>query len=224
MSESRSIRALLADDHNLVRRGIAEILAEERDIEVVGEASDGKEAIDRAVELMPDIILMDISMPGLGGLEATRRIKEILPHVRIVMLTVSEENEDLVQAIRYGAQGYLLKKIEPKALADCVRGVMRAETPISPTMAGRLLAEVARGDQPTADPSLPKTILSSHEMEVITLISRGKSNRQIGAELDITEDTVKNRLKSILKKLHLENRVQAAVYAVHHGLHSPLPE
>ncbi len=224
MPEPQTIRVLLADDHSLVRKGIASVLADEPEMEVVGEAGNGQEAIDRAVELMPDIILMDVSMPGMGGLEATRRIKEILPYVRIVMLTVSEEHQDLVQAIKYGAQGYLLKKIEPKALADCLRGVMRAEAPISPTMAGRLLAEFAEGSRPAGQASRPKTDVSPREMEILSLIAQGKSNKQIGVQLDLAENTVKNHLKNILEKLHLENRVQAAIYAVRHGLGTPPSE
>ncbi len=224
MSDVPCIRVLLADDHSLLRKGIASILAEESDIEVVGEASNGQEAIDRATELMPDILLMDVAMPGMGGLEATRQIKERLPYVRIVMLTVSEEHQDLVQAIKYGAQGYLLKKIEPRTLVECLRGMMRGEAPVSPTMAGRLLAEFAEASRPAAQASHPTTAISPREREILSRIAQGRSNKQIGIELDLAQNTVKNHLKNILAKLQLENRVQAAIYAWRHGLGTPSAE
>ncbi len=223
MPESPTIRVLLADDHGLVRRGIASLLADEPDIQVVGEASNGEEAIERARELMPDIILMDISMPRMNGLEATRRIKHDLPYVRIVMLTVSEEDRDLIEAVKSGAQGYLLKKLEPHTLADTIRGVMRGEAPLSRVMAGRLLAEIAnRQHPPTGSP--PETDLSPREREILSLLSQGKSNKEIAAAFGLAENTVKNHLKNILEKLHLENRVQAAIFAYRHGMTARPPD
>ncbi len=223
MPESPTIRVLLADDHGLVRRGISSLLADEPDIQVVGEASDGQEATERARELMPDIILMDVSMPRMNGLEATRRIKHDLPYVRIVMLTVSEEDRDLIEAVKSGAQGYLLKKLEPHTLADTIRGVMRGEAPLSRVMAGRLLAEIAERQGAPAGPQ-SETDLSLREKEILSLLSQGKSNKEIAAAFDLAENTVKNHLKNILEKLHLGNRVQAAIYAFRHGLTERPPD
>ncbi len=212
------IRVLLVDDHALFRKGIASILAGERGFEVVGEAGDGREALERARDLMPDVILMDIFMPGVNGLEATRRIKEALPYVKIVMLTVSEEDQNLFEAIKSGAQGYLLKKIEPQELFAMLRGVVQGDAPISRAMAGKILAEFARQARRPAPTAPAGAHLSAREREVLELVTQGKSNKEIAAALAIAENTVKNHLKNILEKLHLENRVQAATFALREGL------
>ena len=212
------IRVLLVDDHALFRRGIASILAAERGFEVVGEAANGLEALDRARELMPDVILMDIFMPGANGLEATRRIKAALPYVKIVMLTVSEEDQNLFEAIKSGAQGYLLKKIEPQELFAMLKGVVQGDAPISRAMAGKILGEFGRQARRAAATPLPGADLSPREKEVLELVTQGKSNKEIAAALAIAENTVKNHLKNILEKLHLENRVQAATFALREGL------
>lgn len=218
MSNPPPIRVLLVDDHALFRRGIASILAAERGFEVVGEASDGLGALERARELMPDVILMDIFMPGANGLEATRRIKEALPYVKIVMLTVSEEDQNLFEAIKSGAQGYLLKKIEPQELFAMLKGVVQGDAPISRAMAAKILGEFAHQARQATAASLPGANLSPREKEVLDLVTQGKSNKEIAAALAIAENTVKNHLKNILEKLHLENRVQAATYALREGL------
>lgn len=212
------IRVLLADDHALFRKGIASLLAGERGFEVVGEAGDGREALERARDLMPDVILMDIFMPGVNGLEATRRIKEALPYVKIVMLTVSEEDQNLFEAIKSGAQGYLLKKIEPQELFAMLRGVVQGDAPISRAMAGKILGEFARQARRPAPTAPAGADLSAREREVLELVTQGKSNKEIAAALAIAENTVKNHLKNILEKLHLENRVQAATFALREGL------
>jgi DNA-binding NarL/FixJ family response regulator len=212
------IRVLLVDDHALFRRGIASIVAAERGFQVVGEAANGLEALDRARELMPDVILMDIFMPGANGLEATRWIKEALPYVKIVMLTVSEEDQNLFEAIKSGAQGYLLKKIEPQELFAMLKGVIQGDAPISRAMAGKILGEFARQARRAAATPLPGADLSPREKEVLELVTQGKSNKEIAAALAIAENTVKNHLKNILEKLHLENRVQAATFALREGL------
>jgi DNA-binding NarL/FixJ family response regulator len=212
------VRVLLVDDHALFRKGIASILAAERGFEVVGEAGDGREALERARDLMPDVILMDIFMPGVNGLEATRRIKEALPYVKIVMLTVSEEDQNLFEAIKSGAQGYLLKKIEPQELFAMLRGVVQGDAPISRAMAGKILGEFARQARRPAPTAPARPDLSAREREVLELVTQGKSNKEIAAALAIAENTVKNHLKNILEKLHLENRVQAATFALREGL------
>ena len=212
------IRVLLADDHALFRKGIASILSAERGFEVVGEAGDGLEALERARELMPDVILMDIFMPGVNGLEATRRIKEALPYVKIVMLTVSEEDQNLFEAIKSGAQGYLLKKIEPQELFAMLKGVVQGDAPISRAMAAKILREFTHQARRAAPAPRPGADLSPREKEVLELVTQGKSNKEIAVALAITENTVKNHLKNILEKLHLENRVQAATFAIREGL------
>ena len=218
------IRVLIADDYALFRHGLASLLAAESDFEVVGEAADGREAVEMARELKPDVIVMDLSMPVMDGLEATRRIKAEFPYVRIVILTVSDGERSLFEAVKSGAQGYLLKKIEPQALCGTVRGVVRGEAFVSPVMAARLLEEFTGDSRRTAPPPTPSAQLTQREQEVLALVARGKSNKEIAAALAIAENTVKNHLKNILEKLHLENRVQAATYALREGLVARPPE
>lgn len=224
MPGTAPIRVLLVDDHVLFRKGIVSLLSTERGFEVVGEAANGHEALDKARDLMPDVILMDISMPQMDGLEATRRIKAEIPYVRIVILTVSDGDQNLYDAIKSGAQGYLLKKIEPHALFNTLRGVVQGEASFSRITAMKLLGEFTRLAQQEAAPSLPGTGLSPREKEVLEQITRGKSNKEIASALSIAENTVKNHLKNILEKLHLENRVQAATYALRKGLVERPPE
>jgi two-component system nitrate/nitrite response regulator NarL len=212
------IRVLLADDHALFRRGVASLLAADRDFEVVGEAVDGQQAVEMARELMPDVILMDISMPVLDGLEATRRIKAEMPYVRIVILTVSDGERSLFEAVKNGAQGYLLKKIEPQALYATLRGVVQGEATLSRVMAAQLLEEFARQSRQPAPAAAPAAQLTAREKEVLEHVARGRSNKEIATALAIAENTVKNHLKNILEKLHLENRVQAATFALREGM------
>ncbi len=213
-----AMRVLLVDDHALFRSGVAGLLRQQADFEVVGEAEDGAEALEKAKELMPDLILMDVYMPGMGGLEATRRIKEALPYVRIVMLTVSEEDKDVFEAVKAGAQGYLLKKIEPEAFFRTLRGVFRGEAPISRVTATKILREFARQAERSTAEARPPGKLSPREQEVLELLTKGATNKEIAASLGVSTNTVKNHLKNILEKLHLENRVQAAAYALREGL------
>jgi DNA-binding NarL/FixJ family response regulator len=218
MNDPRPIRVLLADDHSLFRKGIASLLSAERDFQVVGETANGREAFEKARELNPDIIIMDLLMPEMDGLEATRRIKAEMPQARIVILTVDEEDHNLFEAVKSGAQGYLLKKIDPPALFETIRSVIRGEASISRTMASKLMGEFSRQARGAASPEGRGPEPSQRETEVLELVSRGKSNKEIAVALSVAENTVKNHLKNILKRLHLENRVQAATYAFRKGL------
>ena len=218
MTQASRIRVLVVEDHTLFRKGIVSLLANEHDFDVVGEAANGREAIERARELRPDVIPMDISMPEMDGLEATRQIKTEIPSARIVILTISDDDRNLFEAIKSGAQGYVLKKIEPRGLFGNLRGVVRGEASISRTMATKILKEFARQTRPVAQLPSPNTSLTPREEEVLELVTLGRTNKEIAVALDIAENTAKNHLKSILEKLHLENRVQAAVYAIREGL------
>jgi DNA-binding NarL/FixJ family response regulator len=212
------IRVLLVDDHILFRKGIVNLLAAQADMEVVGEAGDGQEALEKARDLMPDLILMDITMPGTSGRQATRVIKEEMPYVKIVMLTVSERDSDLFDAIRSGADGYLLKDLEPAELYRLCRGVFRGEAPLSPLMAAKILREFSSLADARTGVVGPAGKLTPREIEVLELIVKGETNKEIGDTLCVAESTVKNHLRNILAKLHLKNRVQAAAYAVREGL------
>lgn len=213
-----TIRVLLADDHKLVRSGIARLLDADPDIQVVGEAGDGLEALQAARRLVPDVILMDIFMPGCDGITATRLIRQELPSVRVVMLTVSEAEENLFAAVKSGAQGYLLKRIGPRELADMVKAAARGEASITQATATLIMAEFARQAGP---PRRNDSDLTPREQEVLALVAQGMSNKQAAAALGLSEYTVRNHLRSILEKLHLQNRVEAATYAIRAGLIPP---
>ncbi len=212
-----SLRILLVDDHLLFRKGLARLLDAQPDFEVVGEAADGLEAVEQTRALHPDLVLMDIRMPDCDGLEATRRIKAQMPEVRVVMLTVSDDEQDLTTAVRYGADGYLLKDLLPETLFQQLRGLVVGEAPISRAMTGKLLRQLTRQGRPAARPAAT-AVLSARECEVLALVVNGYSNREIAEDLGIARNTVKNHLRSILAKLGVRNRAQAAAYAVSHGL------
>ena len=218
IENDQSIRVLVVDDHALFRKGLVSVLSMQRDIKVVGEAATGREALRKARDVMPDIILMDISMPEMDGLEATRRIKEEIPYVHIVILTVSDDDQSLFEAVKAGARGYLLKKIEPQALLNTLKQVARGEACISRAMATKLIGEFARQARRPVPAPESGFGLSLREREVLELVAKGKSNKEIATTLAITDNTVKNHLKNILEKLHLENRVQAATFALREGL------
>lgn len=213
------IRVMLADDHVLFRKGMAALLATRSNLQVVGEASDGIEAFEVARETLPDVILMDIHMPRCDGLEAIARIKREIPHVRIVVLTVSDDNQDLFKAIKNGAQGYLLKNLEPRQLYEYLEGIARGESPLSGVIATKILQEFSRAT-PAADEEAEEIIeeLTARETNILHLVAEGKTNKEIAAELVISENTVKIHLRNILEKLHLKNRIQIAVYAQRRGL------
>ncbi len=216
------LRILLVDDHLLFRKGLIRLLDVQPDFDVVGEAPDGLAALERVRELHPDLVLMDISMPDCDGLEATRRIKAQMPEVKVVMLTVSDDEQDLVTAVKYGADGYLLKDIQPEELFEQLRRVGQGEAPLSRGMTGKLFSQLARRSRPVPDLKAT-TVLSDRECEVLALVVEGFTNRRIGEELGIARNTVKNHLRSIYAKLNVDNRTQAAAHAVRYGLVS-LPE
>jgi DNA-binding NarL/FixJ family response regulator len=212
------LRILLVDDHILFRKGLASLLSSRLGVQVVGEAGDGLEAIARARETRPDLILMDIGMPGCNGLEATQRIKCEMPGVQIIMLTVSDDDQDLFAAIKGGAQGYLLKNMEPGELFEMLEGARRGEAAISGVLAAKILQEFRAPAQDLSQPAEASDELTPREIEVLEQVVQGVSNKEIAVALSISENTVKIHLRNILEKLHLQNRIQAAVYAVREGL------
>ncbi|HDQ71061.1 MAG TPA: response regulator transcription factor [Chloroflexi bacterium] len=211
------LRILLVDDHLLFRKGLVRLLDAQPDFEVVGEAANGLEAVEQARVLQPDLVLMDIRMPICDGLEATRRIKAQFSGIQVVILTVSESEEDLVTAARYGTDGYLLKNLKPEVLFRQLRGVMYGEAPIARAMTGKLLRQLALHSRPTVHPEAMDT-LSPRECEVLAFVAHGYSNQEIAEELGISDNTVKNHLHNILTKLKAKNRTEAAAYAVSLGL------
>ncbi len=214
-----AIRVLVVDDHALFRRGLEMVLAQESDIDVVGEASDGTEAVELARELTPDIVLMDVRMPRRGGIDATTMIKDVVPSTKIVMLTISDEEADLYDAIKAGAMGYLLKEISIEEVAAAIRAVHGGQSLISPSMASKLLTEFASMIKKTDDrQQVPTPRLTDREMEVLKLVAKGMNNRDIAKQLFISENTVKNHIRNILEKLQLHSRMEAVVYAVREKL------
>jgi DNA-binding NarL/FixJ family response regulator len=213
------VRVLVVDDHSLFRRGLTLVLEAEEGIEVVGEGENGEEAILKAEELAPDVVLMDVRMPRIGGIEATRRIAEAQPATKILMLTVSDEEGDLYEAIKAGATGYLLKEISIEEVADAIRAVVQGQTLISPSMASKLIVEFANlAKQSEARQQVPPPRLTDREIEVLRLVAQGMSNRDIAQALSISENTVKNHVRNILEKLHLHSRMEAVMYAVREKL------
>ena len=211
------IRVLICDDHALFRRGLVMVLESEPGIEVVAEAEDGEEAVRQAGDAAPDVILMDVRMPKMSGIEATRAISDVVPTAKILMLTVSDEEEDLYEAVKAGATGYLLKEISIEEVANAIRAVMTGQSLISPSMASKLLSEFNNLAKAAQQKVLaPK--LTDRELQVLKLVAQGMSNREVAEQLFISENTVTNHVRNILEKLHLHSRMEAVVYAVREKL------
>lgn len=210
------MRVLLVDDHALFRAGLTSLL-KAWGVDVVGEAGNGNEAVAAARRLRPDLILMDINMPVLNGLDATRAIKAEFPDANVIMLTVSDDEQDLFEAVKSGAGGYLLKNLREEEFADLLRRVDRGEPVMSPGLARKLLREFARIKQVHESDALTNANVSEREREVLEHVARGSTNKEIGAALYISENTVSFHMKNILGKLHLRNRAQVIAWAVEHG-------
>ena len=221
-----TLRVLVVDDQPLFRKALAGLVNAQLDMTVVGEAENGIEALERVQAVAPDVVVMDVNMPVSGGVEGVRAIRGAGFGTKIVMLTISEEDDDLFDAIRAGANGYLLKNIRPEALFDDLRGVMRGEAPIAPAIAHKLLDALRDGPPRPHAPTPPgegETALTRRETEILQLVAGGLSNKEIASQLTITEGTVKNHVHNSLEKLHLSNRTQAAAYTVAQGLGVPRP-
>jgi len=225
LTPAAPIRILVVDDHTLFRRGLTALLARDDHLHVVGDAADAGEALRRAQELQPDLILLDNHLPGVNGVDALPGLREAVPGVRVLMLTVSEDEQDLAAALRGGASGYLLKTVEGDALVAAIIRVMRGESVVAEEMTGKLVAAYrdaaaapTRAGPGPAEPASPLAHLSPREQEILRAIARGASNKEIGRELGIAETTVKIHVQHVLRKLDVSSRVQAAVIASEHGL------
>ncbi|MER6169558.1 response regulator [Streptomyces violaceorubidus] len=210
---AEAIKVLLVDDHQVVRRGLRTFLEVQDDIEVVGEAADGAEGVERAQELEPDVILMDVKMPGMDGVDALRRLRELENHARVLVVTSFTEQRTVVPALRAGAAGYVYKDVDPDALAGAIRSVHAGHILLQPEVAGALLSQEESSSGPGRAGSL-----TEREREVLGLIADGRSNREIARALVLSEKTVKTHVSNILMKLDLADRTQAALWAVRHGV------
>lgn len=208
------VRIMIVDDHPMAREGMKEILNEEETFNIVGEATTGKEAVEQTEAFMPDLILMDINLPDLNGMKATRLIKSKYPYVKIVMVTVSDDIVDLFESIKNGAQGYLLKHVEHDSWIPYLKAIMNDDVQIDKPIAKQILQEFSNHHLIAEN---KRDSLSTREREILTLVANGLTNKEISTRLEISEYTVKNHLKNLFQKLHLNNRVQLAKYAYEHG-------
>ena len=223
-SHREAIRVLLVDDHTFYRRGLRTVLDVEDDIEVVGEAADGVAAVTQAEATMPDVIVMDVGMPKRGGIDACRVIRRRVPSARILMLTSSDDEADLFDALRAGANGYLLKSVTDE-IADGIRGIFDGQAQLSPAMASKLIGEFARLSERSSSSNdalgVELSRLTERELEVLDLVARGRTNSEIADELVISINTVRNHIRNILDKLQMHSRLEAAMYAVRQRLIDP---
>ncbi|MDP6511765.1 MAG: response regulator transcription factor [SAR202 cluster bacterium] len=208
-----TIRVVVADDHDLFRRGLTEVLEEEDDTDVVGQAADGREASEQAGTHQPDVVMMDLNMPGQGGIEATAYIGQKWPDVKVLVLTVSEEPNDLFRALGVGALGYVLKTASPSEIVDALRQVYQGWVVVSPAMAPRFMADLSQPAPKDAVATEIDTQLTAREQDVLKLVARGMSNAEIAGDLIVSENTVKTHVKNVLGKLQMKNRAEAAAYA-----------
>jgi NarL family two-component system response regulator LiaR len=215
-TQEQAIRVLIVDDHKIVRKGLNVLLSTVQGIEVVGEAQDGAEAVEKAASLTPDVVLMDLVMPKMDGIEATQRISETQPKTKILVLTSFAADDKVFPAVKAGALGYLLKDTSPEELLEAIRRVHRGEPSLEPVIARKVLHEISHPgrENPTTDP------LTERELEVLRLISQGLSNKEIASKIFVAEWTVRTHVSNILSKLHLASRTQAALYALRSGLAS----
>lgn len=220
MAKPPTIRVLLADDHALFREGVRRLLEAAPDVEVVGEAETGERTVHLVEELAPDIVLLDIAMPNLSGIDAARMIKTTSPRTGIIMLTVHADEEYLFEAIKAGAMGYLLKDATPEELIRAIRVIYEGEGLLAPTMAAKVMREFARTRE-TKDLAAVLNPLTHREVEILQHVAEGLANKEIAHRLSISERTVKNHLSNIMEKLHVNSRTQAAVYALRSGLVPP---
>jgi two-component system NarL family response regulator len=204
------IRVVISDDHDLFRRGLRMVLEAEDDIQVVAEAADGQEAVARVEELAPDVVLMDVRMPRMGGIEATRLIRQLFPSTRIIVLTVSDEQDDLYGAVKAGANGYLLKEVSIEEVADAVRAVVGGQSLISPGLASKLLAEFSGPPKAVDDPMVSSPRLTEREVEVLKQVALGQENAEIAERLGVSESTIRNHVANILTKLQLRSQIEPA--------------
>ena len=213
------IKVLIADDHRVVREGLVAIMRESEDLEVVGEARDGQEAVEKARELSPDVILMDVSMPRMNGVEATRAIKRESPHIGVVALTMYDEEKYIFDLVRAGATGYLLKDSESSQIISAIRSIYKGESLIHPSVASKILAEFSLlSEGKGKKPARTEHDLTEREITVLRLVADGKTNKEIANDLDLSEKTVKNHVRNIFHKLQVYDRRQAAILAIRKGL------
>ena len=213
------IRVLIADDHQVVREGLSAVLKIKEDIEVVGLAKDGLDAVEKARQLLPDVVLMDISMPRMNGVEATREIKRENPHIGVVVLTMYDEEDYIFDLVKAGATGYLLKDADSAQIAKAIRAVAHGESLIHPTVASKILTEFSLLAQGKGrKPGRLEHDLTDREITVLRLVAEGKTNKEIANDLDLSEKTVKNHVRNIFHKLHVYDRTQAAIHAIRKGI------
>jgi NarL family two-component system response regulator LiaR len=214
-----AVSVFIVDDHPVVRQGLRTFLETLGDVEIIGDASSAEQALPRIEETVPDVVLMDLVLPGMDGIDATRRVREVSPSTRVIVLTSFADDEKVFPAIKAGAAGYLLKDVDPSELAEAIRTVHAGEALLHPKVASKLMQDYASEDR-----KAPGGDLTQRELEVLRLIARGMSNREIARELVVAEKTVKTHVSNILAKLHLADRTQAALYAVRRGIANGAPE